>query len=396
MKNNSLRLLALLLCTVMLFHVPVVAKAGPPTTVSITSEAELVELCRTAGALPKSRLFIAEFYQSLEVNSSLTIPENLFLDTRAPLTFRGDLVLMSSLTVHEEVILQGALKNLGIIDIFYDNGGRLSFAQPEHYSDTSEDMTGKICVKSVSESFPEDALVGIKRSDFMRTDYYESEDLPYWILSEYTGTALPPQHTVVTEPGLAPTCLEYGYTEYSYCSVCGEILVPREQLAPLGHTYMSPYDTDCETCGAVRVVDPERPTLSMYRLYNPNSGEHFYTGSEQERDHLRSVGWKYEGVGFTFPYLDPRPVYRLYDKYNTCEHLYTMDEEEKERLLAEGWVYEGIAFNSSIKEEVPQYRLHNPNATIGAYHFTASEEEKDMLIAAGWEYQGIGWYSLGA
>ena len=28
----------------------------------------------------------------------------------------------------------------------------------------------------------------------------------------------------------------------------------------------------------------------MYRLYNPNSGEHFYTADSNERDHLTGVG----------------------------------------------------------------------------------------------------------
>ena len=131
----------------------------------------------------------------------------------------------------------------------------------------------------------------------------------------------------------------------------------------------------------------------MYRMYNPNSGEHFYTGSMEERKTLEAAGWKYEGVGFTFPATTGKPVYRLYDKYNTAEHLYTMDEAEKEKLLAEGWVLEGVAFNSGREDEVAQYRLHNPNAGIGAYHFTASSEERDMLISLGWEYQGIGFYT---
>ena len=29
----------------------------------------------------------------------------------------------------------------------------------------------------------------------------------------------------------------------------------------------------------------------MYRLYNPNSGEHHYTTSRSERDNLISIGW---------------------------------------------------------------------------------------------------------
>ena len=169
------------------------------------------------------------------------------------------------------------------------------------------------------------------------------------------------------------------------------------QVDEVGHTYDDSYDPVCNVCGNVRAtqVPADRDPIDMYRMYNPNSGEHFYTGSEVERDNLVSVGWKYEGVGFTFPKATGRPVYRLYDKYDTYEHLYTMDEAEKEALINEGWVLEGVAFNSAYESEVPQYRLHNPNATIGAYHFTASQIEKNNLIAAGWEYQGIGFYTLG-
>ena len=141
-------------------------------------------------------------------------------------------------------------------------------------------------------------------------------------------------------------------------------------------------------------VEVNRPTVDMFRMYDPNSGEHFYTGSVEERENLVAAGWNYEGVGFTFPLTTGDPVHRLYDPI-TGEHLYTMDENEKATLMAQGWNYEGIAFNSAYDVEVPQYRLHNPNATRGAYHFTASQKEADYLMSLGWEYQGIGWYSCG-
>ena len=38
--------------------------------------------------------------------------------------------------------------------------------------------------------------------------------------------------------------------------------------------------------------------VKMYRLYNPNSGEHFYTGSSSERDNLTAVGWRDEGTAW--------------------------------------------------------------------------------------------------
>nr|WP_200849506.1 hypothetical protein [Enterococcus sp. CSURQ0835] len=35
----------------------------------------------------------------------------------------------------------------------------------------------------------------------------------------------------------------------------------------------------------------------MQRMYNPNSGEHFYTASLSERNALLNAGWQHEGIG---------------------------------------------------------------------------------------------------
>ena len=159
------------------------------------------------------------------------------------------------------------------------------------------------------------------------------------------------------------------------------------------HTFTDDNDMTCNVCGADRSDPDDEPTVPMYRMYNPNSGEHFYTGSEVERDNLVAAGWNYEGVGFHIPIYTGDPVYRIFQP-STGEHLYTMDQDEVDTLLASGWVYENVAWNSACYNQAPQYRLHNPNAVVGAYHFTNSEEERDHLISVGWEYQGIGWYSV--
>jgi len=202
-------------------------------------------------------------------------------------------------------------------------------------------------------------------------------------------------HTPVTDKAVAATCTAEGKTEGSHCSVCNAVLKAQETIPAKGHAYAHDFDYKCDLCGEIREVDMTRSMVDMFRMYNPNTGEHFYTGSEEERDNLIGHGWQYEGVGFTFPLTTGDPVHRLFQP-STGEHLYTMDVNEKDSLLAAGWNYEGIAFNSGFENEVPQYRLHNPNATVGAYHFTASAEERDNLLNAGWEYQGIGWYSLGS
>ena len=181
------------------------------------------------------------------------------------------------------------------------------------------------------------------------------------------------------------------------CTDCGA------QEGKIGvHGYDDGLDGTCNFCGIHRETTEDRTVMHMFRMYDPNSGEHFYTGSVEERENLVAAGWNYEGVGFTFSRTTGLPVYRLYDPY--CgEHLYTMETPEKTRLQFNGkdlygcegrlWLYEGIAFNSAYDTEVPQYRLRNPNAFRGAYHFTSSAEERDNLIAAGWIYEGICFYS---
>jgi len=193
------------------------------------------------------------------------------------------------------------------------------------------------------------------------------------------------------ESVLAPSCVQDGAI-VNTCTVCGETESRFNGYATGLHLFSDDADTTCDTCGFERPIRESRPVVHMFRMYDPNSGEHFYTGSEEERDNLISAGWNYEGVGFTFPLTTGDPVHRLYDPVYG-EHLYTMDEAEMNALLEAGWNYEGIAFNSAFEDEVPQYRLHNPNANRGAYHFTSSIEERDFLISVGWEYQGIGWYS---
>lgn len=100
--------------------------------------------------------------------------------------------------------------------------------------------------------------------------------------------------------------------------------------------------------GNARSFRAAASSIPMYRLYNPNSGEHFYTKTVSERDHLRSVGWRDEGISWYSP-------------------------------------------NSGI----PLYRLYNPNAKAGSHHYTPITSERDNLKKAGWRYEGIAWYAVG-
>ena len=136
---------------------------------------------------------------------------------------------------------------------------------------------------------------------------------------------------------------------------------------------------------------PVVKTINMLRLYNPNSGEHFYTASTVEKEILVKVGWKYEGLAWKAPVKSQTPVYRLYNK-NAGDHHYTISSKEKDDLIKAGWKYEGIGWYSDDAKTVPLYRLYNPNAIAGSHHYTISKTERDNLIKAGWKDEGIAWF----
>lgn len=142
--------------------------------------------------------------------------------------------------------------------------------------------------------------------------------------------------------------------------------------------------------------------VTMYRLYNPNSGEHFYTANESEKNHLAQIGWHYEGIGWYAPTKDDGiPVYRLYNK-NGGEHHYTTSETERTHLVSMGWKSEGVGWysyeekNSKTRKDgaVPLYRQYNLNAYANNHNYTTSASENRYLVSLGWRAEGIGWYGV--
>ena len=148
----------------------------------------------------------------------------------------------------------------------------------------------------------------------------------------------------------------------------------------------------CFGCGKKETREvPKITIVSMHRLYNPNSGEHFYTANTSEKDGLVTAGWKYEGEGWKAPSWSEDPVYRLYNP-NAGDHHYTVSKAERDNLVSVGWSYEGIGWYSDADKTVPLYRQYNPNATTGSHNYTTSKAENDHLVSLGWKEEGIGWY----
>lgn len=131
---------------------------------------------------------------------------------------------------------------------------------------------------------------------------------------------------------------------------------------------------------------------NMARLYNENTGEHFYTSNDGERTNLITQGWKYEGLGWTAPDSGDA-VYRLYNSV-AGDHHYTLSLSEKNWLVSLGWSDEGISWYSSQSKEVPLYRVYNPNTQTATHHYTMNTSERDSLVKIGWHNEGIGWFGI--
>ncbi len=141
---------------------------------------------------------------------------------------------------------------------------------------------------------------------------------------------------------------------------------------------------------------PAKETVDMYRIYNPNSGEHFYTSNQKEKDALVNMyGWKYEGVGWVAPVTSGTPVYRLYNKAGG-EHHYTTGIKERDALINKyGWTDEGIGWYSDDAETVKVFREYNPNAFANNHNYTPNIKEHNALLNVfGWKDEGIAWYAV--
>ena len=160
------------------------------------------------------------------------------------------------------------------------------------------------------------------------------------------------------------------------------------------HTLQTEFD-DSDTPLKVTFTVTELPIarIPVYRLYNPFSGEHLYTGSQKELTALADLGWKKEGIAFHVKRQGEVTVYRLYNPVSG-DHLFTGNVQEKESLLQNGWNDEGIAWRCDKGSGIAVYRLYNPNAENGTHLLTCRSDERDSLVSLGWIYEGIAFFTL--
>ena len=137
-------------------------------------------------------------------------------------------------------------------------------------------------------------------------------------------------------------------------------------------------------------------TTSIYRLYNKNTGEHFYTKSRTEQLNAIVAGWDDEGTGWVAPLSSNSLVYRVYNpNANGGDHYYTKSKYEAQSLVNRGWKwdYNGQpVFYSGGNSSV--YVAYNPNAQSGSHNYTMNSFEQNSLLNNGWKYGATAWNAV--
>lgn len=129
---------------------------------------------------------------------------------------------------------------------------------------------------------------------------------------------------------------------------------------------------------------------TVKRIYNPNTGEHFFTADSTEADALAELGWDVEGDAWNNN-SGVRMIYRLMNPYSGF-HMFTISHGEACHMVDGGWKYEGVAgFASAVKNESPVYRVFNQGAD--QHLFTRDANEAASLIKDGWVDEGVAFYA---
>ena len=162
-----------------------------------------------------------------------------------------------------------------------------------------------------------DGRVGIKEDAHMEAFHF------YSTVKDYIGRGLPILRFMVNENGAGSFwAKEFMDSFYGLTGVKGIIWTNQtildngdwestEKAYTVTTNIESFQGTREEWIAKMKIIAPTN-VQEMYRMYNPNSGEHFYTANKEERDHLVSVGWRYESIGWTAP-KEGAAVYRVYN-----------------------------------------------------------------------------------
>lgn len=169
------------------------------------------------------------------------------------------------------------------------------------------------------------------------------------------------------------------------------------ELTATGWTYNPSIATESLNINGQKMsgLEYSSPSLPIfYRLYNPNSGDHFYTSDTNEVKSAKNYGYVEESWASQI-YSEQRPdtiaLHRMYNQ-KTGDHFYTSDINEVTTAKKLGYLDEGNAgyiYNSQKEGTVPLYRLFNSAA---GDHFYTEDANLENAMRYGYKYEGIAGY----
>jgi len=160
--------------------------------------------------------------------------------------------------------------------------------------------------------------------------------------------------------------------------------------------YSYPYDTGAVAPDGMSVI---------YRQSNTEHGDHFYTMDEEEaKKSLAENNYISEGyLGYAFPYVEGQdaplgtsPIFRGWNPEKN-NHFYTADKEEFDNAVAnDGYEDEGIlgyAYVNTVNGVSPVYREVEDTAGMQHFYTMNNTEMQKAQREDGLVFEGNAWYS---
>ena len=133
---------------------------------------------------------------------------------------------------------------------------------------------------------------------------------------------------------------------------------------------------------------PETVENGVYRFFNTQTGTHFYSASEIERDSIINNldNFNFESAAFKAATEANGPTASVFRFFNTetGTHFFTQSTVERDSVIEnlpsfnlEGEAY--LGYTEEVAGSTPLYRFFNTQT--GTHFYTAAEAEKDSIIA---------------
>ena len=224
-------------------------------------------------------------------------------------------------------------------------------------------------------------------SDFQ--SYVFNHELLHALGLEHTFDDSDGDYYLSTDPLLSATP-EQTVMSYRY---------PESGIYPTDFT-SSDYNALSQIWGPSLITNP--PQFTIYRLFNPSSGQHLFSANLFEIDSLTGQPhspYLNEGIAYEVSSGANQDLFRFYN-HLTGRHFYTSNISERDLLLDSNlpFIYEGSAYkvhsaNLITNDLVPVYRFYDSNTHVHLY--TASSVERDIWESGshGWINEGIAWYA---